>query len=226
MAKCLYIFLDEGGNFDFSKKGTCYYTFTSVSMLRDFPAYNDLDFYKYDLLENGYDIEFFHCTENNSYIKARVFEIIKNNLSNIRIDNIVVRKCKTGTSLQEPSKFYAKMLAYLIPYPIAGYDLKQIDEVIVITDSLPKRAQRDAWNKAIKTYLANKLPTGVKYKLMHHQSRSHYGLQIADYCNWAIFKKWEFGNTFHYNNIKPGIKSEFDIFRNGVRKYYDDEKPL
>lgn len=35
----LYIFLDEGGNFDFSTGGTKYFTITALSKERPFEAY-------------------------------------------------------------------------------------------------------------------------------------------------------------------------------------------
>ncbi|OHC69590.1 MAG: hypothetical protein A3H93_02840 [Rhodocyclales bacterium RIFCSPLOWO2_02_FULL_63_24] len=59
-------------------------------------------------------------------------------------------------------------------------------------------------------------PTGI----LHHASRSHYGLQIADYCNWAVFRKWQKGEVEFYDLIKPALKSEFDIFRTGTTLYY------
>ena len=36
---------------------------------------------------------------------------------------------------------------------------------------------------------------------MHHSSRSHFGLQVADYCCWAVFRKWEQGDTTHFDRI-------------------------
>ena len=42
MDRFLYIFLDEGGNFDFSKNGTKYFTVTSLTKERPFVAYKDL----------------------------------------------------------------------------------------------------------------------------------------------------------------------------------------
>ena len=54
----------------------------------------------------------------------------------------------------------------------------------------------------------------------NHRSRSHYGLQVADYCCWAVFRKWQREETEHYDRIRPAMRSEFDIFRSGTRYYY------
>ena len=64
------------------------------------------------------------------------------------------------------------------------------------------------------------LPTGTRYSLLHHASKSCVGLQVTDYCNWAVFRKWERGDSRSYDLVKGAIQSEFDIFRSGTRYYY------
>ena len=216
----IYVFLDEGGNFDFSEKGTKFFSLTSVSMKRPFPLHSSLDSYKYDLLEYGLDTEYFHCTNDNTHVRNKVFEILKEQVDSFRIDSLVIEKPKTGFSLQKPEKFYPKMLGYLLRYVIEAYNATQIDEIIVITDQIPINKKRNAIEKSIKKILSELLPNDVQYKLFHHSSKAHHGLQIADYCNWAIFRKWERIDTEYYDLIKTAIKSEYDIFQAGSRRYY------
>ena len=42
-------------------------------------------------------------------------------------------------------------------------------------------------------------------------SRSYHGLQVADYCCWAIFRKWQKGESPWYDCIKPTVRGEFDV---------------
>ena len=93
-------------------------------------------------------------------------------------------------------------------------------EVVVITDNIPVAKKRNAIEKAVKTVLASMLTAGTPYIVMHHSSRAHYGLQIADYFNWAIYRKWEHGDDGSHSVIASQIRSEFDIFRKGTRHYY------
>lgn len=189
-------------------------------MRRPFRLHTAFDTYKYDLIEAGYNMEYFHCSHDNQHVTRRVFEIIESNLSAIRVDGLLIEKCKTNPSLQEPKTFYPKMLGYLLPYVISAYSVETISEVVVITDRIPIHKKRNAVEKAVKTTLAERLPIGVSYRVMHHESRSHYGLQLADYCNWAIFRKWERRDKRFYKKIHPAIKSEFDIFRSGDTNFY------
>lgn len=94
------------------------------------------------------------------------------------------------------------------------------NDVIVITDTVPVNKKRQAIEKGVQLALAKMLPQGGKYHILHHSSRSHYGLQVADYCCWAVFRKWQRNDMDCYDLIKEGIQSEFDIFRNGTKHYY------
>lgn len=58
----LYMFIDEGGNFDFSPKGTKYFTLSCLTEKRPFPSYDKLRNIKYDLIEDGINIEYFHTS--------------------------------------------------------------------------------------------------------------------------------------------------------------------
>lgn len=220
MANCAYLFLDEGGNFDFSPSGTRYFILTSVATRRPFPAQASLDEYKHDCLEYGLDTEYFHCTDDNTRVRRKVFELIAEHLDSLRIDCLVVEKPKTGPALREDKRFYPEMLGYLLRYVIPREIRNGVDEVIVITDTIPIQKKRQAIEKAIKGALAMMLPACMRYRILHHASRSHYGLQIADYCNWAVFRKWQKGEVEFYDLIKPAVTSEFEIFRTGTTLYY------
>lgn len=51
-------------------------------------------------------------------------------------------------------------------------------------------------------------------------SRCDPGLQVADYCAWAIQRKWERGDTRSYDLIKRRITNEYDLWQHGTTHYY------
>jgi hypothetical protein len=216
----LYVFLDEAGDFNFSVTGTRFFTFTTITKTRPFSWDAPVISLKYDLIEVGLDIEYFHAAEDRQAVRDKVFAIIGNNLTDLRIDSLIVEKPKTGPALQVLEKFYPRMISYLLRYVLDPKNLRNFSEVIVITDSIPVSKKREAVEKAVKQTLSRMLPNGTRYKILHHASKSCTGLQIADYCNWAIFRKWERGDLRSYGLIRSGICSEFDIFKTGQRYYY------
>ena len=218
--QCLYIFLDEAGNFDFSPSGTRYFVFTSLTKCRPFEAYKALTELKYDLIELGINLGYFHAAEDQQVTRNRVFDIIANHLAEVRLDSLIVEKRKTGPSLQTEIRFYPEMLGYLLQYVVKGTDLKTIKEIIIVTDRIPIARKREAVEKAVKQTLTAVLPKDVRYKIFHHESKSNLDLQIIDYCSWAIYRKWDRGDKRSYDKIRGAIRSEFDIFRTGERNYY------
>ena len=216
----LYVFLDESGNLDFSPSGTRYFVLTCVTVARPFPWEGLLNGLKYDCLEYGLEIQRFHCAEDNNRVRSRVFDIINGSTGDIRIDSLIVEKRKTGPALTVESRFYPAMLGYLLKYVLSGVSNGQSPEVVVITDTIPVKKKRQAIEKAVKGTLSKMLPSRQGYRIMHHDSRSHDGLQIADYCCWATYRKYEMRDNAWYDHIKGGVRSEYDIFQSGQTYYY------
>ena len=179
-----------------------------------------LDAYKYDCLEYGLAQEYFHCADDNVHVRAKVFDIICAHLSNMRVDSLIVEKRKTGPALQSDYRFYPEMLGYLLKFVLSRPSHMGANEVIIIADTVPLKRRRQAIQKAVKGALARMIPSGPRYRILHHDSRSHHGLQIADYCSWAIFRKYEKGDLAAFDPLRPAIRSEFDIFRMGTTYYY------
>ena len=206
-----YIFLDESGNLDFGPRGTRYFVLTSVSMRRPFEINSVLDSYAYDCIEHGIDLEYFHCYNDTKRVRRGVFDLISKHLDAMTIDCIVIEKPAVSATFTMVESFYPTMFARLIEIaqPARTGDADN-PEVVVISDTVPINKGRRAVEKSIQTTLLRVLPR-VRHRTLHHQSRSHYGLQIADYCSWAIFRKWDLGDDTWYEQIQSAIRRELTI---------------
>lgn len=220
----LYVFLDEAGNFDFSPKGTRYFIFGAIVKERPFHAYQDLSQYKYDLIEMGIDIEYFHASEDKQHVRDRVFKIIQGNITGVDFYALILEKAKTFSTLRTPERFYPKMLGYQLKFILNRSDLKEFQQVIIFTNRIPVTKKRSVVEKAVKKTLTNMLPEGVTYRILHHDSKSNIDLQIADYFTWATFRDWENNDSRSYELIKSAIKNEFDMFAHNLQSYYEHPK--
>jgi len=220
MSRCLYVYLDEAGNFDFSEKGTRFFMMGSVALERPFSFYAPLAEMRLDLLEQGLDIERFHASDDRQATRNQVFGVIRDHLGSMRIDATITEKRKTGPALQADDQFYPKMLGYHLRYLLNNTRIADYERIVVVTDALPIQRKRKLIEKAVKQTLVDMLPSDVPYQVLHHDSRSALGLQVADYCTWAIYRKWDQADLRSYNVIAPAVRSEFDIFRTGTRLYY------
>ena len=226
--KSLFIFIDESGNFDFSPKGTKYFILSAVSTLNPLGK-ERLEEIKYDLMKNGTNLEYFHATEDRQVVRNQVYDFIEN-LENIEIDSVIVQKNKTNPSLYISEKkkkskkgatLYTIALRTLLQYIFCRYgNSAKVDQVVIVLSSIFDVSKRELIKKIIKIYL--KRIFSNPFYLYFHQNRSDKNTQIADYCCWAIYKKWTNGEIRPYNAVNKGnkIKSEFDIFKTGKTIYY------
>lgn len=215
-----YLFLDEGGNFDFSEKGSKVLTMTATSVARDFLWEQPLLDLRYRLLEAGDDRQEFHASEDKQNIRNAVFDVIQAHIGEIEVHAVIVEKRKAHPSIQKIDEFYPRMLKWLLKYILTGFARRSIDQVIVITDEIPVNKKRKAVEKGIKTMIRADLPEGTAFNIFHHDSSTSMGLQVVDYVNWAIYRKWNNGDKRSYDIISRAIRSEFDVFARGEILYY------
>ena len=226
--RTLFIFIDESGNFDFSSKGTKYFILSAVSTLNPLGK-ERLEEMKYDLMKNGTNLEYFHATEDKQVVRNKVYSFIEN-LKDIEIDSVIAQKNKTNPSLyisekkkkpKKGEKLYTLALQTLLQYIFRRYNNSaKVDRVVIVLSSIFDVNKRELIKKTIKIYL--KQIFSNPFYLYFHQNRSDKNTQIADYCCWAIYKKWTDGEIRPYSVVNKGnkIKSEFDIFKTGKTVYY------
>ncbi|HYE33625.1 MAG TPA: DUF3800 domain-containing protein [Methylomirabilota bacterium] len=207
-----YFFLDESGNLDFSPKGTRHFSLVCLSKVRPFEAYKDLVELKYDLAEEGTELEYFHAAEDRQLVRNRVFGIIAKHLEGVRLDALVVDKSKVAPASWPVERFYPNMVGRLLRRVIRATNPSGNTEILIYTDSVPVERKRNAIEKGIKEVLAETLPIGVRYRIMHHASKSNLDLQIADYCNWAVFRAVERGDHRALAAIRRAFCTEEKMF--------------
>lgn len=74
---CLYVFVDESGNLDFSSKGTAHFVLAAITARTPVDSSNILQELKYKILSEGNggdEYENFHASEDKQAVRDRVFE--------------------------------------------------------------------------------------------------------------------------------------------------------
>lgn len=238
--KVLYIFMDESGNFDFSSKGTKYFVLTCISTTKPLRGRNKFLSLKYELLAKGINQEHFHTTEDKQDVRNQVFLLFKE-LGDFEIDSVIAQKNKVNWSLYEDfdvkkkrvgfkfkmkkveERLYKQVSETLLQYVIRRYVKSlNIGKVIIVLSALFTKRKQEFVKKHLKAYF--KESYGKIPYIYFHQVKSDVNCQIADYCGWAVYVKWEKEELRPHNLISNKIKSEFDIFKPGETIYYEYKK--
>jgi hypothetical protein len=224
----LYIFIDESGDFNFSVSGTKFYTITAAVTPCPWEGADDITRLKHQILSLSLFPDLpkeyldkklalrFHACEDKQRVRDVFFNEIQV-INHFRAFSIVIRKRRTHPSLQEPNKFYSRFLGYLLDYIFKRY---RYPFLAIFLAGTPVNKQRDAFINSVKTEINTK-GSRKPYSIYFPTSESNHFLQIVDYINWAIFKKWERDDRRSYDLISSCLGApELDIFRRGDTEFY------
>jgi len=106
----------------------------------------------------------------------------------VRLDSVIVEKCKTNPSIRKIHMLYKKVYGILLQYVFRRY--KAINKIMIFADVVPDSKKRKDIEKGIKETLSEIVDTKtIKYHILFTSSIFSYGLQAVDYCCWAQKKK-------------------------------------
>lgn len=171
---------------------------------------------RYELLGQGRCLSRFHACEDAQEVRNRVFALHAAS-PHYAVHSIIVRKNRVNPALRKYGPYtvaYRTMLKYLIWN-------KKIDRLHIIVDTVPDKSQELALKETLKQRAEEVLnPAKILFTIDHHDSTAHALLQAADYCAWAIYKKWHARDVRSYVHIQGRIRNEFDIYAQGDQVYY------
>ncbi len=214
----LHIHLDESGDLYFTPKGKKFYIFAAAWTFDPSQLANQLINLRVALLKDGHDLPKFHATTDKQVNRNAVTSLLaaQNRWHWVAI---VIEKSKVHPSIREPHQFYPQFLAMPLKFILKGR-LRDASKVIIYTDTIPVH-HCEAVKKAIKSSCRAALPQSIPFHCYHHPSASNKWLQVADYCAWAVARKWESGDPRTYDVLKHHLAvPELEVFHSGMTHYY------
>ncbi len=179
---------------------------------------NDLLNLRRKLAWENHDLgEYFHACADKQLVRDSVFEIIKKH--NFSIQATILEKSKAQPKTIKTRELFYK---YGYFYHFKHGTLKQLglnQNTLITTASLGVKKEKAAFQNAVHDVLKQTKNTG-KWATDFLPCQSDPCLQVADYCSWAIQRKWERGDDRSYALIQDKITYEYDLFQSGVDHYY------
>jgi hypothetical protein len=204
----IYLFVDESGNLDFSPKGSRYFILTSVA-IEDCSIESEMLNLRRDLVWEGQEIQdAFHATEELQAIRSEVFKLICRH--NLRVDATIFEKARARKNFPRNEEFY-EIAWYLHMQHVASRAAEAHDELHIIGASFATKAKQSLLVRAVNGLVSSTLQQ-ANIRTCCWPASTEPCLQVADYCCWAIQRKWERGDERSHGLIKHMIKTEFNIF--------------
>lgn len=220
-----YLFADESGNFDFSRKnGATRYFAVGTFLVEGEPMRlrleRELSQTRYALIEKGFALEgAFHATTDKQAVRDDVFEAV--NRTTFRADVTMLEKSKAQPQLTaSDERFYQYAWYYHFKPLIWRHVVERGDRLIVVAASLGTKKKRQLFRDAVNDVIAQCCPYGISRQVVALSDESDYGLQAADYVLWAVMRKYEGGDSRSYDLVSSSVASEYDLFQGGTKHYY------
>lgn len=213
-----YVFSDEAGNFDFSKKpGASRYFILGTITASDCRVGDELLQLRRELGWRGVHLDrVFHATEDPQAVRDEVFGVLAS--TSFRIDATILEKSKAQPHLRADRELY-KMAWYLHFKHVAPAVATAKDRMFVVASSLGTKKKRSSFHAAVDDVVDQVSPCS-SHRVAFWPAESDPCLQVVDYCVWAIQRKWERGDSRAYDLIADKVASEFDVWSVGSTHYY------
>ena len=158
-----------------------------------------------------------HATSDLQEVRNRVFAIIAK--QPLRIDATILKKSKAQPHTRSSNALFYKYAWYYHMKHVAPKVAKQTDKLLITAAALGTKRTRAAFKESVNRTVQQNLERD-RWEVAFHESYKDPLLWVADYCAWAIQKKWEQGDERSYALIKEKIETEFDLFKTGPEEFY------
>lgn len=215
----LHVFADEAGTFDFRRGANISNHFIVCTVV--LPSCDIADKLLALRRQMGWDQEplgeYFHAAVDAQSVRDAVYALIRT--QDFTVQATIMEKCKAAPSIRpDEARFYKHGWYNHFKWGMGG-PLKMADEVHVTAASIGTKKKQAVFTDAIRDVI-RQTGGGKKMRVSVWPCASDPCLQLADYCTWAIQRKWELGDNRSYDLIADRITYEFPLFRKGKVNYY------
>lgn len=214
-----YVFSDEAGCFAFARNSRASRYFMVCTITTDSCAIGDnLQSLRRDLVWRGLPVkEELHASEDKQNVRDEVYEFLAK--QDFRIDATLLEKSKAQPHKRATDDAFYKYAWFYHFMHIGPKILRNKTEALIIAAALGTRRGQAVYTAAVNDVLQQTVQR-QQWKTFFPRAVADPCLQVADYCAWAIQRKWERNDSRSYDVISGKVHSEYDLWRTGGTHYY------
>lgn len=214
-----YLFSDEAGDFTFKKSDRISRYFIICTLSTDsLDMALALKRLRHDLLHEGLPLgDFFHATVDKQAVRDRVYaEMMKHDFT---FQATICEKSKAQPQVtQNKARFYKYPWYYHFKFGLAP-GLRKHLKLTVTAASIGTKKERLTYTNSLKDVIQQCVPD-IPWAVDFRPSMACPMLQAADYCAWAVQRKWERKDTRAFDLIADRMDYEYDLWEKGTTHYY------
>lgn len=215
----VFLFADEAGCLTFKRhQGASKYFVLCTLFTDDCRLSNELlDIRRSLAISGDPERDKLHATSDKQEVRDRTFAVLQK--YQFRIDATILEKSKAQpqTRIDEPT-FYQYAWYYHFKH-IGPAFTHNGDKLLITAAALGSKKTKAAFKQGVNNTLQQTTPRD-QWEVAFMESSQDPLLWAADYCAWAIQRKWEKDDDRSYAMIKDKINTEFDLWSRGTIHHY------
>jgi hypothetical protein len=214
-----FVFADEAGDFTFKRKtGASRYFLLCTFTTEDCSLSNDLlDIRRSLALDGDSERDKLHATSDAQATRDKVFSRLQRH--EFRVDATILEKSKAQPQTRTTEATFYQYAWYYHFKHVGARLLNDNKKLLVTAAALGQKKTKAAFKQGLNNTLQQTTPREM-WEVSFIDSAKDPLLWAADYCAWAIQRKWETNDTRSYDLIADKISSEFDLWRYGTTHYF------
>ncbi|WP_102957760.1 DUF3800 domain-containing protein [Mangrovicella endophytica] len=211
MAK-FYLFSDEAGDFEFAAKpNVSKYLIICTVCTPSLDVGGALVDLRHDLIRKQHDLgDCFHATSDKQEVRDAVYDTLTAHEFTVQAQ--ICDKSKAYDRVKESrERFYKYPWYYLLKHGVSKH-VPQGSHLYATAASIGTKKERQTYINNIKDVLWQNV-RGATFSVDFRPAMADPCLQVADYCAWAIQRKWERGDRRSYDLIRSRITYEYSLWR-------------
>lgn len=215
-----FIYADEAGDFTFNRNPNVskYFIIATIDMSDWVAPSIALQKLRHMLISDGLNVgDYFHATTDSQDVRDRVFSEICNH--DFHVQATICEKAKAQPHVtHSKARFYKTPWYFHCKHGLVPR-IQAASRVVLTAASLGTKKEKLAFTQGLDDVMSQNM--GAKgYLVDFRPCQNDPCMQIADYCAWAIQRKWERDDPRSYNLIKGRITREYDLWSRGGKLYY------
>ncbi|HMO79133.1 MAG TPA: DUF3800 domain-containing protein [Candidatus Paceibacterota bacterium] len=211
-----YIFLDESGDlgFNFTKRKTSKFfivTFLFTKNKNELEKMVKKTFKSFSKKDFNNHSGVLHSNKESPKTRNRILNLFREK-GTCDIITIYLNKNRVYTKLKDEKHILYNYVTNILLDRVFTKKLIPLDKKIKIIAS--RRETNKFLNENFSSYIKNQTKNNHKFdiEIEIKSPALEKGLQVADFISWAIFRKYEHGDSSYYNLIKSKIVEENPLF--------------
>lgn len=217
-----FIFADEAGDFTFERRPNVsrYFILCTIAMEDDAALAAAILQHRRNLAWEGSQLgDYFHASTDKQAVRDSFYETLLKHPFTVQAT--IMEKSKAQPHVRESKpRFYKFSWYYHFKHGTKG-EFTHKQDALITSACLGTKRERAAFQDAVHDVMRQTM-RACEWHTDFMPAAADPCLQAADYCAWAIQRKWESENVDmrSYNLIQDRITYEYDLWEHGAHHYY------